>query len=317
LHTATLAQLVAQGRQFQPRTRTAPEDLSVRFAHIIHPVEVPATSDLTVAQPITYSALLGAREYARGKVDVSLLTTKYHDEDPEIPEGFEALPDLTRSVQDIGEFKTPRKLALLRDILQLQYEGAEDADYLIYTNVDIAPVPHFYVTLAQLIEKGHDGIIINRRVISDRYKSPAELPLMYAAVGRPHPGFDCFVYPREAFSKYRLGDVCIGTGWVGTTLLLNLAYHSKNYKEFKNLHMTFHVGDSPAWLDPRFVEFVDHNWAQMHEVIAELESEFGPMPDHPVVSKYVKIIDYRQCNPTRAFIWQLRLKSRLRRIFLG
>lgn len=312
-----LVQFATQGRPTPPRTRASLEVLSVRFAHIIHPVDVPATSDLTVAQPVTYSALLAAREFARGKVDVSLLTTKYHDENPEIPDGFEALPDLTRSVQDIGEFKTMRKLALLRDILQLQYEGAEDADYLIYTNVDISPEPHFYVTVARLIEQGYDSIIINRRTISDKYKSPEELPLMYAERGRAHPGYDCFVYPREAFPKYKLGDVCIGTGWVGTTLLLNLAYHAKKFREFKRLHMTFHIGYSPAWLNPRLIEFVDHNWAQMNEIIAEFEKEFCPMADHPVASKYTNIIDYRQCNPTRAYIWRLRLKRRLRRIISG
>jgi hypothetical protein len=100
----------------------------MQVANIVDPVVVPETSDLT--QPVTLRAIQFARDHAGGQVGVSLLTTMYHDEEPVIPDGFQAAPDLTRSVLDVVDFSTPRTLVVLADILDslLEATGSEQLD---------------------------------------------------------------------------------------------------------------------------------------------------------------------------------------------
>src|SRR5688572_15475844 len=112
------------------------------FAHIVNPVIVPETSDLFFAQPITFETMRRARAAAQEVAEVALLTAQYPEDRPLVPDDFVATPDLERSALDLGEFKIPRKLPLVRDILDRLYESAPQADFLIYTNVDIAVMPH-------------------------------------------------------------------------------------------------------------------------------------------------------------------------------
>ena len=83
-----------------------------KIAHIIHPGDVPQSSDLFVAQPITFETMRIAKEFAKGKVDVSLYAIKHHDESPHIPDSFLITNDLNRSVMDIKSFKTKENLHL-------------------------------------------------------------------------------------------------------------------------------------------------------------------------------------------------------------
>ena len=106
---------------------------------------------------------------------------------------------------------------MIRDILDRLY-AASDADYFIYTNVDIALMPHFYTAVTQLIETGVDAMVINRRTIAKSPSDPAHLPLMWAQVGEKHPGYDCFVFRRDAYPNFDLGTACIGANWIGRVL---------------------------------------------------------------------------------------------------
>ena len=47
------------------------------LAHIVNPVVVPATSDLRVAQPVTFESMRVARKMAEGRVHIRQLTTCY------------------------------------------------------------------------------------------------------------------------------------------------------------------------------------------------------------------------------------------------
>jgi len=229
-----------------------------KIAHVVHPVVVPPTSDLTIAQPVTFRSMEMAREYARGKADIELFTVKYADEDPLTLREATRLPDLDRSVKDVASFEEQRKLAILDDILKRLYDHT-DAEYLIYTNVDIAVLPHFYVLVRKIIEQGYDAFAINRRTISDRWQSPEELPFMYSDIGDPHPGHDCFVFKRSVYPKYILENLCIGTEWIARTLLTSVACNAEKYYEFKDLHATFHIGDTRVWRTERYLDYSAHN----------------------------------------------------------
>ncbi|MCR4288341.1 MAG: hypothetical protein NUW09_10065, partial [Deltaproteobacteria bacterium] len=173
-----------------------------KIAHIINPVKAAKTSDLFVAQPVTFETMRVAREFARGKVAVELYTAQYPEDRSFVPDGFQPTRDLDRSVMDLGSFREKRKLPLIKDILDRLYE-AVDAEYMIYTNVDIALMPHFYLAVDKFIDEGHDAFVINRRTISGRRKLVKDIPLMYAELGKPHPGHDCFVFRRDAYGKFK------------------------------------------------------------------------------------------------------------------
>jgi hypothetical protein len=245
----------------------------LRLAHIINPVIVNETSDLYIAQPITFETMRCAQEFAASQVDVRLFSAQYPEDRTFAPEFLQKTPDLDRSVLDMGEFSRQRKLPLIRDILDRLYHADEDADYLIYTNVDIAVMPHFYVTVAHLIRQGHDAFFINRRTISKNLRDVSDIPLMYAEVGEKHPGWDCFVFPRNVYPNYKLGDACIGVSWVGRLLLANMIRYVPRYGEFTDYHLTFHIGDHMAWADETFNDYYYFNREEFAKSLNQMFEE--------------------------------------------
>jgi hypothetical protein len=250
-----------------------------KIAHIIHPGVVDKSSDLVVAQPITFETMRIACEFARSHVDVQLFAIQYQDEERlPLPGCFTRLPDITRSSRDLEAFKSDRKLALIKDILNPLY-NATDADYLIYTNLDIAVLPHFYLSVDKIVAQGFDGFIINRRTIRKRYSQIEEIPLLFAEAGEIHPGSDCFVFSRENYEKFLLGNVVIGCEFIGLTLRTNLAVFSKKFEHFRDLHLTFHIGDDRVWLGFPAESF--YNQAEL-DIIFErmLAYEHVPQPQN-------------------------------------
>jgi hypothetical protein len=248
----------------------------ISLAHIIHPVIADPTSDLIIAQPITFATMAIAKEYSRESVDVNLYAIQYQDEkNIALPKAFIRVPDLTRSITDIKDFKSKRKLSLIKDILDALY-GASQAEYYIYTNVDIALQPYFYRTVSAIIEQGYDAFIINRRTISGRYKSVDEVPLMYADLGEKHPGWDCFVFHHSLYSRFQLGSICIGSGWFGRAMITNMAALSKKFEIFTDLHATFHIGNSKVWRAPQFDDYLEHNKNECRNILDEFDRKYGP-----------------------------------------
>jgi hypothetical protein len=248
----------------------------LKIVHIIHPGIVHPASDLVIAQPITFETMRIAREFAQQTADVKLYSIQYHDEERvSLPGCFIRVPDLTRSVTDIKTFKKRRKLALIKDILDALFDAAGDAEYMIYTNVDIALQPYFYHAVSQIINQGYDAFVINRRTISDRYSALDEIPLMYAEIGESHPGYDCFVFRRDVYPKFKLGTICIGTAWIGRTLLANLVTYATKFKEFRNKHVTFHIGNSLPWRSNEYQDYFRENWNEYLKIFQQLEAEHG------------------------------------------
>lgn len=211
------------------------------FAHIVNPVNAAAGSVLSTVQPITFESIRVAKKFAAPSAIVHLLAVGYEEDEPAMPESFSALPNLKQSVMDKKAFVKKRKLPLIAELLQLLHENS-DADFLIYTNADIALMPQFYLTVGEFVSQGHDALLINRRGISSTYHTPSQLPVMYSELGKPHPGFDCFVFHRSLFEKLVLGNVCIGIPFLEVTLVHNLIAFSKNLKLVDDLHLTFHIG---------------------------------------------------------------------------
>ena len=261
-------------------------------AHIINPVIVDEDSNLFDAQPVTFEALKIAQEFARGQVEVELYSAQYPEDRSLVPAGFQITPDLDRSILDFRTFRVGRKLPLIKDILDRLYEATE-AEYMIYTNVDIAPMPHFYLIVDKLIALGYDAFIINRRSISDIYTKPQDLSLMYAQVGKPHPGCDCFVFKRSAYPAYRFGTAFIGSGRIGLILAVNLYYHAMRFKQFRDLHLTFHIGWDEVWQSAKLRDERLHNDSELKKILAHYDFDHCP-PDDPILAeRLLKVYESR------------------------
>jgi hypothetical protein len=228
----------------------------MKFAHVINPVNAPAGSELSVIQPITFEAIRRAHEFCEGKPEVELYTVSYPEDHGIIPQYFKKLPDLKRSVLDVAKFSTQRKYPLMLDVLKSVYHGSE-AGYLIFTNMDITLMPHFYTTVADVLKEGYDALLVNRRGISGKYKKVEELPLMYAEFGKPHPGFDCFIFRRELLSKLILEDICVGVSFSEVALVHNFIAFAQNLKLVDDMHLTFHIGTEV--MPPLNPEYFAHN----------------------------------------------------------
>jgi hypothetical protein len=253
-------------------------DNIIKIAHIIHPGIVAPTSDLVIAQPITFETMHTAQKFTgnRADINVQLYAVQYADEERiPLPGSFIRTHDLTRSVVDAGNFRVKRKLALIKDILDILYESC-DADYLIYTNVDIALQPYFYQVAADFIRQGFDSFIINRRTIPGHYKSIEDIPLMYAEIGEKHPGWDCFIFKRELYPRFLLGNACIGADWIGRVMLTNMATLATQFKVFTDLQMTFHIGDGRVWQTNEFSDYAEHNKEECRKTLVEFDKKYGP-----------------------------------------
>jgi len=249
----------------------------ISLAHIINPVVLDETSDLLVAQPVTFSTMETASEFSGNSVNVKLYAVQYQDEKRvSLPQQFIMVPDITRSITDMKTFKQKRKLPLIKDILDRLYE-AMTADFMIYTNVDIALQPYFYRVVSHIIGKGHDAFIINRRTISDKYKNIREIPLMYAEPGEKHKGWDCFVFHKSLYPKFQLGQICIGSGWLGRAMIINMAVLAKKFKIFEELHATFHIGNGKTWKEPQFDDYIEHNKNECRKILKDFDKKYGPL----------------------------------------
>ena len=174
---------------------------------------------------------------------------------------------------------------MIAELIERCVEAADRhrADALVFSNLDIAPVSHFYVTAASMLEDGHDAIVINRRNISTRHTDPVELPKMWAEVGEGHPGHDCFVVRPELLRRIDPGGGCVGAPWVMRPLLLGLMLEAEHFVELRHAHLTFHLGDDPSgYADRAFAGVRRHNRRAMRLAIRDLEQRHDPLHRHPL-----------------------------------
>ncbi len=244
----------------------------MKICHLINPLIPPTGSDLIVAQPITFAAMSFAKQVAGDSVQVELLAACYPEDASVVPAGFLQTQALDRSVLDCNHFDVQRKLPLLKDLLERAYR-ASDADYIIYTNVDIAPLPHFYTAVATWLTAGFDALVINRRTISDTWQSPEQLPLILSDPGKPHPGFDCFVFPRRWIPDLDVGDICIGVDRIGLVLLAAMHHRATKFLLADDVHLTCHIGDDQHWRNPALSDYYTYNTAQAKAVFERIARE--------------------------------------------
>jgi hypothetical protein len=230
--------------------------MPLRFVHLINPYDPGSSGNGRRIQEITFAALKRAADEAKDNVSVTLATAQYASDRAIIPTGFTLTPDLTRSLDDVAGFPAGRRLPLMTDVLD-SLRNFPDADYYIFSNMDIAPMPYFYNAVSAILEKnGSDALLINRRRISEKFlNEPIET--MYAEAGLPHPGYDCFVFRRELLERFEFGNITPGVPGIGFLFAHNLFFATSSCTLLADKHLTFHVGLEIVrpWADARVTAF--------------------------------------------------------------
>lgn len=244
--------------------------------HIINPFAAPVNSDLFIAQPITLASMIHAQNIAKEIIDVKLYSTKYKGDEIAVPHEFIQTVSLEKSVLDSNNFNKKNKLPFLIDILERLYNASE-AEYLIYSNIDIGLYPQFYLRINELINSGYDAFIINRRRISDKFKKVSDLNNIYKEQGKKHPGFDCFVFHRSIFPKLKLDGICIGVPFIEISFSQNLFCLANHFKLVDNEILTFHLG-MEIFKKRMPKEYFNYNKKQFCELIKELNPDLKKFP---------------------------------------
>ncbi len=238
----------------------------MKIAHIINPFN--GSDEHIRMQNITFESLKRASVYA-DNCEVEVISTHYADDEKIVPAYITKKVTLTQSVLDYNKKLSKRALPTLQDILT-NTVAATDADYIVFTNIDIGVQQNFYKTVKEIIDHGHDAFAINRRRIGNDYQSVEQLNQIYADAGEIHNGYDCFVFKKELFSQFQLGNVCIGIPHVGNTLFFNLMCFANSFRLFTNKHLTFHIGYDLVrpWGS---AEFLNHNKTEYLKVITAIK----------------------------------------------
>lgn len=217
----------------------------MKIAHILNPIDAHNRPELSYIQGITFLSVQNALKYHNNTKEFQIYSTQYPEDHESIPEFIQKLPNLKRSVLDVNPKLKKRKLPLIADILAMAYQEI-DADYIIYTNIDIAVKPHFYTYVQKKIKEGYDAIVINRRRITweikENYNLEEDILEYYGAIGKSHPGFDCFVLKKELIPQFILGNICIGISFLETSLIHNIAAFAEKPHYVFDQDITFHLG---------------------------------------------------------------------------
>ncbi len=229
----------------------------MKVAHIVNVTEINESkkaSYLHFAQPITMKSMVIAREIAKNVIDVSLVAVKHKDEVVDIPVEFKWATDLETYAWEHNEVLRdvlPRKpLPRLKDIIKSLYDSS-DAEYFIYTNLDIGLYPHFYLKIKEIIDSGYDAAYINRRDLEKEYNgvllTEENIELIFGLEGSLHGGIDCLLFRREVAPLLNLGNVYVGFPPIGKVLKTQIEMHSRNFLRIKCEKLTFHVGKDQPW----------------------------------------------------------------------
>lgn len=282
-----------------------------QITHIINPFIPPEGSDLAYAQPITFETIRIAVENAKNLMDIEVIATSFEEDIHIIPPFITTASSLKRSVLDVGHFKKKIKLPLLADILEKAYYEST-SDYIIYSNIDIGLYPDFYVRLHELIQKGYDALIINRKRIEPLFTQVSDLEKIWQQEGKSHPGFDCFVFHRRLYPQFILENICIGVPFIEISFSQNLFHLAKKFRLVETDNYTFHIG-MEIFKRRAPKEYYQFNKAEYKKVIKKLgpvlQQKNLPYSNKNIFAKLIKQ-GLHPCIPIRLAL-QLEWKNLL------
>lgn len=271
------------------------------IAHFINPYQTSDAAERKAHHLTLASLKLGLSE-ANGHIEH--IAVAYEDESIELPDGFTIAYLPLRSFRDKG-YPAARRYPFVRDMFDAAI-GASAADYFVYTNMDIIIQPHFYRFVLDHIKKGHDAMIINRRRIPDRHIDD-DLEQILKIKGKPHPGFDCFVFHRDLYHKMYFGEIVHAT-YIGVTIAHNLFCHARRPVLFDDRFLTIHIGMEV--LRPRNEAYWYNRKQFFNDIKKRLWPDFVvekfPYASRPIYVRYLKWA----LNPSLFTLMMLKLDIR-------
>ena len=246
------------------------------FCHIINPFPCPEHSEHGIASAITYESLrIAAEEAQKRGIQVEVNAVVLPGDEIAIKPPAKLAGHIGRTIQDIRPMSPTRPFPLIADILRTGAESSK-CDYLIFTNMDIAVQPNFYVQLHEIVEKRFEPdtpFTVYRRNISSHYNRIEQLPEMYRQPGQIAYGYDCFVFPKLYVSQLDLGNCCIGAAHFDYLLFIALdAASGFRTQRINDLPLTFHIGNDIAWSSQ--IDYIEHNLAESLAAIRRIRRRF-------------------------------------------
>jgi hypothetical protein len=238
-------------------------DVPVSFTHILNPFSTKVGSPHEAANRVTWQTLRVAHSQARAHgLSVECKSVIFPEDEAAVDAPTTTIAYLNRSVQDIKQLSPHRAFPLIADLLSI---GAADetSTHIIFSNMDIAVQPHFYLALRDLYSGPLEREVpftVPRLNIDEKLVN-GTLEQMYQASGPIGVGFDCFVLPRELVSKLDLGACCIGAPHFDQLLLIELDVLSGHKaKRLYDQRLTFHFGNDIAWTT--MMDYIEFNLAE-------------------------------------------------------
>lgn len=229
----------------------------MKIAHLINPYKCSKEnkSYLYYAQPITFQSMRNAQLEAKKKnIEVVLCAVFFKEDEEIVPDYFVKLPYLFNSTKkSFPRISGNKKLPLIQEMFN-KILRKTNANYIIFTNVDIGVQRNFYVNVRNIIvNKKLPSFVINRRNNIPKFKNGKrlgsdDLDIIYKEKGKKHPGKDCFVMKRNFIKKIKLKKMFTGFPPWGHTLHTLLSRINPKHKIFKNKFLTFHIGFDSQWM---------------------------------------------------------------------
>lgn len=279
----------------------------LKFAHVVNTVSKEENAELFGVQQVTFNTMVKALEEYTDTAKIAQYAISFSNASDYLPTHFLQLPNLKRDIT--GFFPANKKrLPFLSDIIQSAYDNIE-AEYIVFSNIDIALMPFFYTAVEEYINWGHDALVINRRRIPAELIAQRNLNLLYAEVGKIHTGYDCFVLKRSLIKSFIPTNICIGIPTSGNDLFYNIFTFAEKPKLFAHKHLTFHLGMEllKNWGS---AELVKHNQIEFSKLLEKLMPVMNvakfPGADLPLLQRHYKWL----MNPTFSYPHMFKLDMR-------
>jgi len=234
--------------------------------NIFQPTFKEGTSSLVLNRTLQSMKIASANS----PLPLSLVNVQEDVEDDCTPEGFRRGTPVTRSSATEYPDLAQRRLPFVFDIIDAGAETAGPDDYLIYTNADICLRPQFYGFVKNIISRGFDAFVINRRdmdadLLFDDLHHLAEFDQGWA-----HTGFDCFVFRRSLLLHLERAMCCVGVRYIGWAVFANLLMKAERFALFKNVHATYHCGRDERTNATEAQALEQHNGEQLQIMLRNL-----------------------------------------------
>src|SRR5690606_34735771 len=138
----------------------------MKLVHIVHAGN-SAFSDQQSSQ-LVFESLATAKRFAKNDLAIDLVSTQFHGNQSALSTDVIPLRTLERCILDYIGIRSEHKLPFLKDILDRACEYAAPTDYIIYSNADISPQPHFYLAIKDMLENQCDALAIKFQPSSNR-----------------------------------------------------------------------------------------------------------------------------------------------------